>query len=779
MKQFLRNFKKQRTVGLLNICSLSLGVMAAIIVGLHAINELSFDNFHKDKEDIHRAVLNLTLNDSPVKVGSTYSNIGTAAKDKLPQIQEMIRVSSMGRELRIKSVFQSEVDIYMVDPNFFSFFSFPLKEGDPETVLSSHDKAVISESAAIRYFPGSNPMGQVITISNHDFTISGIMKNMPRNSSLQTDFILPFHGYFLEYPENTGDSYITFFKIQKGVDLKVIENDLTDILVELLPMVKTANPYYTLEHLSDMHFSEGFLMDRIAAKGNKPMIMVLTLVALVILIISCINFTNLFISTSFIRAKSVGIMKSLGANRASLIQSFYGETAYYVAIAIAAGIGMSFLVLPVFNNFTGSNMIIDLTSVYLYLFLFVLFVFTVVLAGTFPALYITRFNPVETLIGRFKGKGVSLFQKSLIIVQFSASIAMLIVVSFMQKQVDFMITKDLGFDKENIIYVHGRDNFGLKNHDMLRDEFIKHPFITDVTVKNSLPTNWQNGNGLSKPGSDELIIMEMNNVKPNYFEMMDMKIIEGENPFHLESQDSIIPVILNERAVRLLNLESPINTILSVNFGYETLIVKGVMKNANIRSLRDEIDPQVYMKINNNHWSSVYFFKYTGDPQQTIGVLKQKWQELEPDTPFQYHFLDETYKGLYSSETNVGKVLAFAMLITFVISIAGLFAMTFYATQRRIKEISLRKVNGATLKELLMLLNRDFIIWVSISFVIAVPIAWFSLQSWLEGFTVKTPLSIWVFVLVGIVSFIVTLLTTSYQTWKVAQMDPAKTLKQQ
>ena len=776
MKQFIRNFKKQQTVGLLNICSLSLGVMVSIVVGLYAINELSFDNFHKDKENIHRAVFNFTINDSPTKMGSTYWNIGLMGKEKLPQIQDMVRVWFDNSDLRIKSVFQSEIETYMVDPNFFSFFSFPLKEGDPETVLSSHDKAVISESAAVRYFSGNNPMGQVITIGGHDFTISGIMKNMPLNSSLQADFVLPFHGHYLEHPENTGDGYLTFLNIQKGADLQAIGNELTELLLEAMPMIRSANPYYTIEHLSEIHFSYGYFMEKIV-KGNKPMIMVLILVALVILIISCINFTNLFISTSFIRAKSIGIMKSLGANRAPLIRSFYGETACYTVIAIAAGIVISQFVLPIFNNFTGSNLIIDFTSIQLYLFLFLLFIFTVALAGTFPSLYITRFNPVETLKGKFKGKSVSLFQKSLIIIQFSASITLLIVVCFMQKQVNFMISKDLGFDKENIIYVHGRSNFGARNFDMLRDEFMKHSFITNVTSKNSLPSAWQNGNGIGKAGSDEIIVMEMNQVKPNYFEMMDMNIIEGENPFYLESQDSIIPVIINESAVKLLNLESPVNSILSVN-GYMTVIVKGVMKNANVRSLRDEIDPQVYMKMR-NYWNSVLFFKYTGDPQQTIAVLKQKWQELEPDIPFQYHFLDDTYKLLYSSETNVGKVLTFAMLITFVISIAGLFAMAFYATQRRIKEIGLRKVNGATLKDLLLLLNRDFVIWVSISFVIAVPIAWFSLQSWLDDFTVRTTLSIWIFILIGIVALIVTLLTTSLQTWKVAQMNPVKTLKQE
>jgi putative ABC transport system permease protein len=338
-----------------------------------------------------------------------------------------------------------------------------------------------------------------------------------------------------------------------------------------------------------------------------------------------------------------------------------------------------------------------------------------------------------------------------------------------------MVTKDLGFDKENVIYVQGRVNFS-KDFEGLRDELLKYPFITDMTRKNSLPTEWNQGWGISLPGSDESFIMEMASVKPNYFEFMNMKLIAGENPFYLESNDSIIPVVINESTQKLLGLTSPIDAIIIAN-GYQRMIVKGVMRNANIRSLREEIDPQVYMKHKQDmNWGPL-FFKYTGDPQQTIQVIRQKWEETEPNIPFEYHFLSDTYEELYTSEMNVSKILAYAMGITFVISIAGLFAMAFYVTQRRIKEIGLRKVNGATLKDLLLLLNKDFVVWVVISFIIAAPVAYFSLQSWLAGFTVKTALSIWVFLLVGIIALAVALLTTSFQTWKVATMNPVKTLK--
>jgi putative ABC transport system permease protein len=345
----------------------------------------------------------------------------------------------------------------------------------------------------------------------------------------------------------------------------------------------------------------------------------------------------------------------------------------------------------------------------------------------------------------------------------------------MQKQVVFLVNHDLGFDKENVIYVQGRESFG-NNYKSLRDEFMKDPSIVDVTMKNSLPTQWNQGWGINNVGSPDVILMEMNYVEPNYFEFMNMKIIDGENPFYLESADSIIPVVINESALKLLGLESPVGQLIIANGGMFSMRIEGIMRNANIRSLRDEVDPQVYMKTQWTGWNP-FFFKITGDPQRAIGVIRAKWQELEPEYPFEYHFLDDTYKELYRSEMSAQKILSYAMGITVIISIAGLFAMAFYVTQRRIKEIGLRKVNGATLKDLLLLLNKDFVLWVSISFGIAVPVAYFGLRSWLDGFTVKTPLSPVIFLLAGIIALAITLLTTSLQTWKVATMNPVETLK--
>ena len=775
MKQFLRNFNKQKVVGLLNISSLSLGIMVAVIVGLWTINELSFDNFHKNKERMYRINVHAILNDAPTKLGSTFKPFGEIAKAELPQIDAMSRILTTYSDIKINTTYYPDTKVFIADDNFFSFFNFPLKEGDPATVLSAPDNVVISESAAKRYFPGQNPIGQQLQFWGNDFTVGGVMKDMPRNSSLQSDLIFPAFGTFLEHTWGDWDGYITFFTFLPGTDIKQTEESLKQIAHKGFEFFKLMDVNITLEPLKNIHFSTGFMaVAEHMLKGNKPLIMVFAVVALVILIISCINFTNLFISTSFLRAKTIGIKKSQGADKSSLIRDFYIETTCYVLLSIGIGIFLAYLSLPVFNAFTEANLSIDPLSSGLYLFLSGLLIFTVLLAGTFPALYMTNFNPIQTLGGKFKGKNISILQKSLIITQFTASIALLIVVAFMQKQVHFMVNHDLGFDKENVIYVHGRGNFG-QNFKALRDEMMKDPSITDVTLKNSLPTQWNQGWGISNVGSPDIIIMEMNHVEPNYFEFMNMQIIDGENPFYLESTDSIVPVIINESALKLLGLESPVGKIIISN-NRSSLRIKGVMRNANVRSLREEVDPQVYFKTDYNLWRPV-FFKITGNPQRAINVIRSKWEELEPDYPFEYQFLDDIYKELYNSEMNAQKILSYAMLITFIISVAGLFAMAFYVTQRRIKEIGLRKINGATLKDLLLLLNKDFVLWVVISFCIAAPVAYFGLRSWLEGFTVKTSLSFWIFLLVGIIALAVTLLTTSFQTWKVATTNPVKTLK--
>jgi len=458
------------------------------------------------------------------------------------------------------------------------------------------------------------------------------------------------------------------------------------------------------------------------------------------------------------------------------MREFYLETACYVLVSIIVGLALAMLIMPVFNNFTQSMLSIDFGSPQLYIFLVGLLVCVVLLSGSFPALYMTRFNVLETLSGKFKGKKASLFQKSLVITQFTASIALLIVVAFMQKQVKYILSYDLGFNKENVIYVQGRGKFE-QNFQTLEGEFLKEPSIISVTRKDGLPTTWNDGMTVKRVPDDNSFtsIIERINVSPNYFDFFEMKIIDGENPFFLQSS-TWRDVVINESAARLLGYENPLGEMIGTDWG-DRFIIRGVVRDAYTKSLQQGVDPQIYYRLNiNSTWNPV-FFKISGDPQRAIRFIEQKWKEREVDYPFEYHFLDDTYKQLYTLEMNAGKVFAFAMLIALMITVAGLFAMAYYAIQRRVREIAIRKVYGASIKDIFVLLNKDFVLWVVIAFVIACPIAYFGLQKWLSGFVVKTSLNIWVFLLMGALAFMITLLTTGYQTWKTATENPVKALK--
>jgi putative ABC transport system permease protein len=780
MKIFITNFRKQKLTGLLNICTLSLGIMVAVIVGLWVIHELSFDQFHKDGDRIHRIITQIPMNGASARMAATYSIYGSQVKEKLPSVEDVCRlVKDDEGSIQINNVLLPHTFVYLVDQNFFSFFTFPLKEGTPDIALSSPDRVVISESAASRYFPQQNAVGQIIKYGNSDFTVSGIMKDMPKNSSLQTDFVFPFLGKWLNNGWGGTMYHHTFLLLQKGLPAGEMNAPVAQILydagAEGGQNLKEMGIEISLEALGNMHFDTDLMYDFTGIKGSKALIMVFALIALMMLIISCINFANLFVSTSFIRAKTIGIKKCAGAGKMTLVREFYLETACYVLVSAVLGLFLAIFTMPAFNNFTQSDLAVDFTSPLLYGFLAVLFTVTVLLAGSYPALYMTRFNVIETLSGKFKGRQASVFQKSLMVVQFVATIALMTVTVFMQKQVDFIISYDLGFDKEHILYVESRSGFD-RNFDALAGEFLKEPSITGVARKNVLPTETS---GLRYVGKiplegQQAVMMELCFVSPNYFDVLGMKFTDGENPFlHVSSGNN---AVLNESAVRILGLSHVGEKLISL--GSDTYTVKGVIKDAYTKSLHQEVAPQVYRKMSDSSTGrNMVFFKIEGDPQKAIGFIEQKWKERVDDFPFEYSFLDDTYKQLYKAETSAGRVYAFAMLIALIITVSGLFAMVYFVTRRRLREIAIRKVHGASLKDIFLLLNKGLLLLAGIAFMIACPIAYYGLQKWLSGFTVRTSLSIWVFLLVGAVALLITLLTTGYQTWKAATENPANALK--
>ena len=540
-----------------------------------------------------------------------------------------------------------------------------------------------------------------------------------------------------------------------------------------------------LELVRDIHFSKTEPGFDNAVKGDKSFLQILVFTALVILIIGCINFTNLFISTAFIRARSIGIKKSQGAGRRTLILEFYKETAVYVFISVVGGLLLAMLTLPVFNNYTGSTTVLDFYNPQLYVFLFCLIIVTILIAGSFPAFRMTKFGIIETIGGKFRGKKMSAFQKALVIIQFTSSISLLIIVFFFGRQIDTLLSQDLGFDNKNVFYVNGWGAFGA-DYKSLRNELRKNPAIADVAMKQyDLPLRMGNGVGVRSLDGDEAILIDLSEVSPNYFDFFDMEFLAGENPLWLETAANSRYCVINEAAARALGLEdNPVDaSFMYISIGQKliendgkTYTVKGVIRDSYVKSLHETPGAQMYLNLSRDDHNPI-FIRTVGNPQDAIQAMEKMWKEINPNVPFEYHFLDETYDAQYKAEMNARNVLSYALLITFIISAAGLFAIAFYSTQRRIKEIGIRKINGAKVTDLLLLLNKDVVVWVVISFLIACPIAYVFLYNWLDDFVVKTSLSWWVFLIAGVLSALVALITVSYQTWRTATTNPIESLK--
>lgn len=772
MKHFFRNFKRQKTIGVLSICGLSLGIMVSVIVGLWGINEFSFDNFHENGENIYRTNSTFLLNGEPVKVGSTFKPLVKEASDAIPEIEDICRiVIQSGAEIKIQNKLYFGNNFFLTDINFFTYFDFPLAEGNPETVLAEPATLVVSKSFAQRFFPEEEVIGRSIRFDGKDFTISGVMFDIPANSHLQADFVTSFYGYFEECTWGWTDSFISYLTLQKGADIDKIEAKLTSIYD--VHMGKYGDVSITLEPLKDIHFGTGFLNDSVLKRDKLPVLSFL-LVAFVILLISCINFANLFVSASFLRSKTIGVKKMCGAFKGRLMWDFYRETACYVFLSILIGLFLSHLMVSVFNELMDAKVTINFLSPHLYIFLFILFLFAVLMSGSMPAFYMTKFNVFETLQIQFRGKRISVYQKILVIIQFSASITLLIVVFFFSKQINLMLSSDLGFNKENVLHVYARDGFG-KNFENFRDKIMKEPTVKDVTMSKSLMTDWIQGWGVRTLDTEKSVTMELCQVKPNYFEFFDIYIQEGKNPFYGVEADSFKVCLLNETAVNTLGLKDPIDAVLVMN-DRDHVAIRGVMRDARIRSFHKPVDPQVYYKLTDDSGGMIYF-KIAGNPAKAIAFIEKNWKEQVFDAPFEFEFMDNTYQKLYKNEINAEKLLICAMSISFAITIIGFFAIAYYSLQRRVKEIGIRKINGAVLSDLLVLLNRDFAFWVFVSFVIACFVSYFLVKSWLEAFMIKTTLDIRIFVVAGLISIFMALLTISYLTWKAATANPVKSIK--
>ena len=509
IKSIYRNFLKNRTTGVLSITSLGLGISVFILIGTWFLNEISFDNFHHNPENIYRVCRKGFINNQSVSLGSVFGPIGKTIHKELPEVLDMVRINKLGDAvLTIDGQKNYQGDTYAVDSTFFNFFNFQLKSGSVESFINKPNSILIDEKFAEKYYGGKDPIGKNLSFYG-EREVVGILYNPPINSHLNFHALIPMHG--IKYLDNmrwgNSDNFNTYIRIPESCNTDELSKKITSIAAEKFPPYKEMNINHFLQPLRSIHFSTDFRFDS-AITANSKLIFTFVLLGIIILVVASINFINLFISTSFLRAKSIGIRKTNGAKQKHLIKDFYTETFVYVFIAVVLGLILAQLFLPVFNSLIEYKLTLGFNSKQLYLFIIGITISVTLLAGTFPAFQMSKFNTIATLQEKFKGKKLSLIQKTLIVIQFTATMALLLSVFLIKEQLFFMKNTDFGFNKNQIIYIPMHGDFGAQ-YKRVCSELEKNAAITQVTVKNSPPSVWSQGHPIAKFGNEnETLICE-------------------------------------------------------------------------------------------------------------------------------------------------------------------------------------------------------------------------------------------------------------------------------
>ena len=788
LKIICKNILSNKLQSILNIAGLSVGISSFIMILLYVNHELTFDRFHKNYNNIYK----LTLGNSFY----TMAPFAVVLNDKLPEIEKMARIDfHMGGGksplLRVKKGNETETfqvnDIIYADSTFFDIFSFSVIQGDAKTSLTEPNSIVLTESTSNKIFGNSDPVGKTIEFigTNENprlkYTVSAIIKDVPVNSSIKFNGIVSFStlksikpgGVDVDedYGNWTYDTYI-LKKSNSSIDQltkKTNEIWLNDVLKrgDIRPDSESAK-----------EFISGFvpLKEVSFFKNNKARFIYLILsVGIFIIILALINFINLSIAKASTRTKEIAIKKVHGSSRYDLIKQFIGETLVLTFISTAIALVIVYYLLPLFNEITGITFSFKLSENPEWILLLISgSILTGILAGIYPALYISSFKPVTILKNeKINGNRNKTIIQILIVFQFVISIILIISTIIIARQVRYMRTENIGFDNKHIIICQLTKNIRNK-FDIFKQGLLENPDIINVATSSGI--------GLAEKFhisfTEEINGVEKSframAVDPDFIKTIGLKIIDGRDfSWDLET-DKSKTVILNETAVKYFALDPAIGFELNIN-NTKALVI-GVIKDYHNESFQNKISPQVLWYVPG--WNSSLSIRISSNNiSETVQYIKNQWNELSPDIPFEFQFLDEKYDALYREEDKFNLLIGYFSIIAILIACLGLFGLASFSTERRNKEIGIRKINGAKISEILVMLNRDFVIRVSIAFIIGVPIAWYAMHKWLQSFAYKTEVKWWIFALAGFISLSIALLTVSWQSWRAANRNPIDALK--
>lgn len=767
-----RNLRRNKVFSFINIAGLGIGLACSIIILLWVTDERSYDRFHAQADNLYRVVENQHYeNDEKFPVASTPGPLGPALQANFPQIVNIARWVFTGATLQYKDKLFFEQNFICTDPSFFSMFSFPLIKGDPKTIFKELNSIVLTEKMAKKYFGEEDPLNKVIRLkifSEENFIVTGVLADIPRQSHLNfLEFFIPYHYADKNFPWVTtmdNNSIYTYVQLKEGTSLPALNNQIKNFLRK--HNQQKATDLY-LQPVTAIHLHSNFTAD-IGGHSSMQYIYIFSIVAILVILIACINFMNLSTARYERRAREVGVRKVIGASKKNLIYQFLGESLFMSVLALLFAIGLILLFIPTFNTLSGKELSLTWLKSSQVFGILGIVVVTGLLAGIYPALFLSSFQPVKVLKGIFRQRSNDIsFRKVLVITQFVISVALIVSTLIIGEQLNYIRNKKLGYNKENIINIPASQNY-----ENLKNELEQQPGIASVTMTNNPITNIssssQDWKWEGKDPSKKILIHELA-VDYDFTKTFQMKMLQGRS-FSKDFGSDSLSYIINEEALRLMKLKDPVGKKLSDG----TII--GVVEDFNFKSIRTRIEPLILRC--RPQWCWIVFVKLNpGHIQNTLVDVEKTWKSFNPQGAYQYNFLDQQFDQLYSSENRTGILFRWFAALAIFISCLGLFGLSAYTAEKRTKEIGVRKVLGASVSSITALLSIDFLKLVFISFVIAFPLAWWVMYKWLEDFAYRVHIGWRVFVIAGMAVLLIAVLTVSFQAIKAAIANPVKSLR--
>ncbi len=809
LKIALRNLVKHKVYSIINISGLALGLACSVLILLWVSDELSYDSSFKDADQIYRINWDFKWNENEGVGPGTPPPLAAAVKNEIPGVAATTRIYPVSQmTVRYEDKSFNENKIFSADSNFFNFFNYKFLEGNSGSALLKPNSIVLTKSAARKYFGEKSAIGEIISIGREKqsfnktyhnlFEVTGVIENPPSNSHIQFDMLTSISSHpeveFFDWSW-VWMQVVTYAKLDKNVLPNAVESKIPAIVKKYAPtafarigfsyedLIKSGGKWdFVLQPMRDIYLKSGETGNRLGPTGDIKYIYLFSIIAVFVLTLACINFMNLSTAYSSGRTKEISIRKVLGSGKKMLIVQFLTESFMFSFLSMVLALFIVEVTLPAFNNLADKSLQFDFfKSLPLFLSLILLTLFVGFIAGSYPAFYLASFKPIEVLKKKFNsGRGNLKFRNILVVFQFATTIVLIVCTLLVYKQMSFVSKADLGFNKGEVVVINNENNLLGDGAEAFVEKLKNNSFVINAAVTTSVPPNYgfQDYYKVEGKGNEQFDLVSYM-VDENFIKTMGIKLVEGRG-FSKDFLTDSEGVILNESAVKQFGLNDPIGKTINYPSKGDYKII-GVIKDFNFASLHSSITPFALFHTSSKSYQIPQSFVVVRVPlnnfQQSIDIIHKEWKAFTPNSPFEYKFLDEGFEQAYLSDQRLGKIFFVFSFLTIFIACIGLFGLVSFSSKQRTKEIGVRKVLGASVYSIVRLLIKNFVVLVLAANIIAVPIAYYLMNKWLQDFAYRIEIGWWIFAISGGIALLIALLTVSFQAIKAATANPVESLR--